>query len=502
MRTVLIGSDFMFNQNGDLIPIEINTNLDMNRYKIENDNDIFDFTSLNTLINNNSITKITYIGALDLLNEKLNEYCTTNGFVYTYHQVSASFTIPLVEDGPDHLIIRSAYDQTAIVDSEYCANKINFLNLIKEQSFGTQFAYIDETNTLINNITTFVDNGNHPNFIVKAVEPFYNQNDFPKYYKITNQTELNNVLSTLTSDYFLMSCHLNLNKLYNDHIQVYRSYNLLFPPNLDSITIGQYRRFTAKKLDEFSTFDVNGELSHIDRIKYLTDDSQFSAPKLLDTDRVEMADGTFKTPVDLVVGEYLKTIDIPNPNNVDISTQSIYYNISYDQFLSGVTYSTNRLLDKQRVDKLVYYTTLTFTDGTTWEDTENSSYLVSRNNMVMFVKLYKNNLDTCIKVGDNVILLDTTSQAVSAVLKEVSGIDVRKEFFGGWVLTVERQHLFLTQTNNNTNYVTIEHNLNCFSYCFQCENCNCGKGKLCCDVYSDPYNQLCVNAGSCFGGGC
>ena len=55
MRTVLIGSDFMYDKDGNLKPIEINTAVGWDGIeKIEDDVDCLDLTSLHTFIDNNN----------------------------------------------------------------------------------------------------------------------------------------------------------------------------------------------------------------------------------------------------------------------------------------------------------------------------------------------------------------------------------------------------------------------------------------------------------------
>ena len=54
MRTVLLGSDFMYDQNGDLKILEINTNVTLNvNDKVENTSDVFDFSELDNFIEQN-----------------------------------------------------------------------------------------------------------------------------------------------------------------------------------------------------------------------------------------------------------------------------------------------------------------------------------------------------------------------------------------------------------------------------------------------------------------
>lgn len=489
MRTVLLGTDFMFNSLGNLVPIEINTNVGMNINNIEDDNEIFNLNLLKTFIVEHGFTRVTYVGALDILNQELTLLCNELSIQYTYIFKSEGITIPYIEDTNEDLIIRSAYDSTAIIDEEYCKNKINFLNLIKNSSFGSQFAYLNDLGDLVNNITTIPDNGIHPNFILKSTIPLYNQENYPKLYKVTNQTELNTILQNIDSTHFLMEYNYNQNNLYLDHVQVFRTMNMLFPPDLNSIPIGQYTKLTERCVDETNTYDpVTFELSKTDRIKYLSRDGYISQPKLLDTDKVEMADGTFKTAVDLQVGDIIKSVILPNPDDIDLYSDLSSYEIPYDMFVTGTTYTTNVITEKWRIDKMVEYVKLTFTDGTDWEDTGNSNYLICRENMVIFAQLKTGFESNILKEGDEVILIDTTNQSVvQSIKKTVEKIEITKIIFSGWEIVVEQQHVFLTQTSNNTSYATIEHNPT-FCYSPDCSSKGCGT-YVCCAGVCKPLVQ-------------
>jgi hypothetical protein len=131
----------MYNKIGNLVPIELNTNIGWHRNKIEDDIDCIDLTTLNSFITENGFTKVVYIGGMTVFKNNLSSSCQTLGIEFEDHIVASNaITIPSVEDTDQTLIIRSAYDTTALVDDTYCKDKINFLNLIKESSFGSQFA--------------------------------------------------------------------------------------------------------------------------------------------------------------------------------------------------------------------------------------------------------------------------------------------------------------------------------------------------------------------------
>ena len=466
MRTILLGSDFNKNKDGVLKPIEINTAVTFDgEYIVEDFEDVFDLTDLVSFIQTKNFTKVYYIGEMGkefgiVLEAKLNEI----NIAYEHLKVSTnSITIPFIEDSDDILIIRSAYDTTAIVDEEYCKNKIGFLNLIKDSSFGSQFVYIDNADNVVSNITSIPDNGVHPNFILKAVLPQYDEELYPKLFKVSNQTELDAVIAAnVTRDYFLMEFNIDTNSLLEDHLVMYRTLNLLFPPNLESIKLGAYTKASQFKLPVNPTYnETTFEIDEEFKFSYIIGKKRFDGlPKLEDTDLVELADGTFKTALDLQIGDELKTIDIDtNGQIVSPVDEEANFNITFDALQSGSSYSTNVVLGKQYVSTYCVKTFLTFADGTDWEDMGSSSYLVLRNNEVRFVRIED------LEIGDEVILIDSSNNELNFVKKTVANKTRAKGFFDGWYISVSRTHYFLTKTGSDSNqsYVAIEHNIGCQS---------------------------------------
>lgn len=484
MRTVLVGTDFMYNKDGNLVPIEINTAIGWGYNKFEQEEDVLDFTQLTQFIQNNNFVKVYYIGNLPPVSNKLQEICGNLSIEFESMETDVnSITIPVVEDNDETLIIRSSYDMSALVDETYCKNKVEFLKLIQNTSFGSQFAYIDENGVLVNNITTINDNGPHPNFLLKAVYPQYDKNVYPKFFRVTNQEELDVVLQNVNDEYFLMEFHFKEDTTYLNHIRVVRSMNLLFPPNLESIPVGSYTTFCNGDITELPT--VNPETFEIVTLRnnYTSVDTPFRKAKLEDSDLVQMADGTFKTAEDLQVGDFVRTVDIDG-SNITV-TQAQNFGITFEHLQSGTTYSSNAVLAKDRL--LVYTQTkqITFTDGTTWEDTEGSIYLSYRNNEVRFLSLGRFlDPEYRLEIGDSVILLDSTDENTpNFVMKEVQNIEIISGFFGGWVITVDREHLFLTKSSDsNSSFMAIEQNNSCPFSLWSCYNyfaCDM-KGFICC----------------------
>jgi len=485
MRTVLLGTDFMYDNEGNLKPIEINTSVGWNGYdKLESDAEALDLTALVAFIDERNFTKVEYIGNITSFFSSLT---SSVSIPCEMHKLkSSAITIPNIQDTEDVLIIRSAYDTTALLDDQYCRDKINFLDLIKNSAFGHEFAYVDASGTTVNNITTIPDNGNHPNFLLKAVLPSYDREVYPKLYKITTQEELDTIVASLTEDYFLMPYYYNDKNIQEGHVSVIRSLNILFPPDLEAIHVGSYHKICENAVYDNAEYE-NTELKSEFREQYVTGTERKFKPKLDDTDLVEMADGTFKTAAELQVGDLLKTIDIPNPFNVDNKDELANFRISYEELTAGATYSTNAITFKKRLSARVYLMTLRFTDGTDWLDYSMSNYLVERDGEIRFLEAQQ------LRAGDKFILIDTSSSdVVSFTEKIIESIEGSLQFFNGWDITVERAHLFLTKESgdSSSSYVAIEHNyVGCYQYDLNCGGCwqygcgPCGKTS-CCNLYS------------------
>ena len=481
MRTVLIGSDFMYDKDGNLRPIEINTAVGWDGpEKVEDDIDCLDLTGLYQFVTDNNFQAIHYVGDIGLFHMTLLAHYSGTSITYEFHAVGAtSITIPYIEDNETTLIIRSAYDTTALVDDTYCKDKIEFMNLIKDSSFGSQFAYLDENNNLVSNITTINDNDGHPNFILKARYPGYDKLLYPKFFKVTTQSELDSLIANnVSAEYFLMECLYNSNKTWEGHSFVIRSLNILFPPNLESIQIGQYTKLNQNGLLDDVTYDpTTFEVDESFRASYTTNPTLMTLPKLLDTDMVEMADGLFKTALELQVGDTIKTIEIPNPNGTSIDSYiSSEFGLTYNALLTDAIYTTNVITAKQRVNTLTFLNELTFSDNSTWQDTKQSLYLIDREGVVKFERLFN------IIVGDVVILLDTTDNNLNFIRKTVISNVESKGSFSGWFISVETAKMFLTKTagsTNNESFVSIEHNFGypcpnwaCVNVCYYpCPSC-------------------------------
>lgn len=282
MKAILLGTDFMYNKVGKIVPIQINTAVGHNHYdRVEDDEFIFDLNPLKDLILENNFSDIFYIGDMDSFKKKFSELCVELDKSLSYYKVGyPSLTIPSIKDNSETLIIRSAYDTTAIIDDTYCRNRGEFLNLIHETDFGSEFAYVNFDGKIINNIKTITKNGIHPNFILKSVYPDYDRDLYPKPLRIETKTELDILVSKLTPSFFLMPFYYNKENLFDMRIKNIRSLNILTMPNLESMPIGTYTKITKLQIPQSTTRDENFEIIQSQKMSYLTTDDM----RLMSTD--------------------------------------------------------------------------------------------------------------------------------------------------------------------------------------------------------------------------
>ena len=255
-----------------------------------------------------------------------------------------------------------------------------------------------------------------------------------------------------------MPYYFNESKVVNNKITKIRSLNILYPPTLESIAIGQYTDTSLRFLRDVTYEADTYQLDSTFRRLYITNDVAFTQPKLIDSDLVQLADGTFKNAIDLQIGDILKTIIIPNSDSVNINGTEDNYHINLETFLEGATYSTNEVKRKERVEAETSIVNITFTDGTDWEDTQQSKYLVENNGEIKFLRI------SDFVAGDILILIDTSDETeVRAITKTVATVENTVKVFEGWVIEVDKTHIFLTKTEDDNSdglyaYATIEQN--------------------------------------------
>jgi intein/homing endonuclease len=416
MKSILISADFVHDSNGNLRLLEINTNTGILPSQLP----YFDLSNLKSHLLGNGYTKLVFV-----YNNTLRDFVTylqnnwdgdqsVSGITLEFVKVFDTFYgIPSdVVDNETTFIIRSVYDSTAIVDSEYCANEINLYdlfinngdtssipNLKFKRSDLTEFDNLSRDKNTQSNIPDY--------FLKKSVfSPYINN----KLVKLQNDTTIDNLLNsdpTILDTYVVENYHYNeTDSLYNNKIQSIRVYQLWYGSNLDAIDLAFLDSSTLTSLPAEADFSVSG--SYVDkkwRYSYISNFlTSHDGPKqhgYREDSLVELVDNTTKQLKDVVVGDVVKSYIVTSLPDAAVNTYNWFEwkqtKTEYDLLNKYETTSSVVQIDSVQLDD--FAVELTLEGSIKYNSLFGSGILTwqSNNDTVQFISA------TTIAPGDRVI---------------------------------------------------------------------------------------------------
>ena len=509
MRAVLTGTDLLKDIDGSFKVIETNTNIqtavDATIYFNEDD--------FNTFISGTSINEIVLISKTELnsilidieLNESnenisnngksfssaLKSYCETNGMKFTPIIVDKNaITVPFVEDDDNKLIIRIAYDTTALIDDIYARDNWSFLKLMHETDENSiPKTYINDEEFGFDSIgSTIRDNGNHPNFLVKKRFTPADNRTFPKVLKITTIEELEAIKESLEADEYIQEYIYNPNDLLDNRIKFYRSVDLIYGSNLDVLNLWCVEHGNSFEIDSTCDYDDDNMVQYWERPKYIykfinqgDKDPHLSGDE---NTKVLMQDNSKTNLSTLQPGSVIKTISIPNlpVNELDYSMYS--WSSSYDDFINNYQSDTATLISKNLQENWVgFFYEIETTDGIKFSDVSQAAVLCkvlesgSVDNYIVKFKTY-----AVLKTTDILLLVDTETSTI--VDKTIDNISISYGMINVYTTDFEQIDVFLTmEESENSKWGIMTHNYtyDCmefypYVYCAHCSNGSYSRG--------------------------
>jgi hypothetical protein len=485
MRAVIIGTDFMKDIDGSFKAIETNTNITLGVQFVNN----FDSGSFETFIQDNNFTEIKLISnkANNLVvtdftmdydlreyidaggtyqnisfKEYLKNYCSSSvNIVFEHIETEEnSITIPHVEDGDNKLIIRLAYDTTALIDDTYAKDNWEFLKLMYDNDPNSiPKCYINDDELGIDNIGIVLrDNGNHPNYCVKKrITPSDNK-VYPTLYKISTLEELESLKSNLEVDEYIQEFIYNTEDLLDNRIKSYRSVDMIYGSNLDILNITTVERTSLLEIIESPDYTDENIVQNWDRVRYLPKftnaTSDFAVKLSADAGtKVVLTDNTISTVDILNIGDSVKSI---NFDAIDINyTGSLNeINVDYTNLSTQFNVSSSVLNVKETFEYFGPLVTITTSEGNIFSDVSHAEIMIKSGSNVTFKRYETVNID------DEIVLLDNETNTI--VTKSVETISFKYEDITAYSLDFEALDLFLTleETDNQSRYGLITHNYN------------------------------------------
>ena len=531
MRAVLTGTDLLKDIDGSFKAIETNTNI-----QTEVPTDLyFDTTKLDTLISGSSINEIVYIskdnlngvaGNIDLteisentqgretLKATIKRYCENKNYTFTLLTVDDNaITVPFVEDNDNKLIIRIAFDTTALIDDIYAKDNWEFLKLmydVDENSIPK--TYINDEELGFDSIgTTIRDNGVHPNYLVKKRFTPADNRLFPKLLKINTIEELETIKQSLEVDEYIQEYIYNPNDLLDNRIKFYRSVDLLYGSNLDVLNLWCVEFTHAFEIDEVCDYNDNNEIQYWERPKYVykfknagDKDPHLSGDE---NTKVLMQDGSKVTLSSLQPNSVIKTISIPNLPINEIDYQTNNWTSSYSDFIDNFQIDNATLQSKRVQENWVgFFYEIETTDGIIFSDVSQASILCkalesdSADNYIVKFKTY-----ATIDTNDTILLFDTETSTM--VEQNINTITISYGMVNVYTTDFEQIDVFLTmEESENQRFGIMTHN---YTYdcrealpapaCTRCSDGTYAKWNFtqCCRCYGYACNNASGYAAGC-----
>jgi hypothetical protein len=339
MKGILFSSDFVVDNNGNERLLEINTDTAF----LNNALPLIDFTSFFGILSSNNITEVSVVYKDELhsnfvnhLSQSLSEsapFITT--FTKNIVELNSIFpTIP--EDGDNKFILRLAYDETAVVDSEYAKGKLELLKLFvdnEETGSVCNFYHSSTVDGTYNTLDgTINDNNSIPDFVVKKKLEQKQQGAFYKVGKseLSSEARINEFIASQAAEGdMIQQYHFNSSSVSsNNKITSIRSFNIIYGANLDIIPLLDYKIESIFDLPtNLSTEIDNGVINNLLSPKHyyefatnFTKQPQRTKGGLLGTHEVIMEDDSLTQMQNLIVGDRVKSYFIngsPMRDNVE-----------------------------------------------------------------------------------------------------------------------------------------------------------------------------------------
>jgi intein/homing endonuclease len=339
MKGIVFSSDFVLDSNGNERLLEINTDTGFLLNVVEH----IDFTEFFSVLNENSISKVSVVYKKDIHSHFVNHLSSSLNndapYITSFDkiEVAESNIFPSIpNDDTDTFILRLAYDESAIIDSEYAKGTLELLKLFVDNNDSGSVCNFYHSSSLegyYNTLDgTINDDNSVPDFVIKKNIEQRQQATFYKVGKssLTTEERFNEFLEANVSDTdMIQQYHFSSGSVNSDNkITSIRSFKIVYGGDLNIISLLDYEiesifDLPTNLLDEIDDNEISNELSSKHYYEFATNFAKTPIKVkggLLGSHEVVMEDGTLKEMQNLVVGDRVKSYFIsgsPMRDNLD-----------------------------------------------------------------------------------------------------------------------------------------------------------------------------------------
>ena len=321
MKGTLFSADFIEDASGNLRLLEVNTDTSVVNFSC------FDYSDFISLLEANNITRVTVVHK-PLLHEEMVSHLKAAleenaPFITSFEEVreGANVIYPTtVQDEDGLFILRLAYDETSIFDSEYAKGKLNLLSLFydaDEKDSIVEFAHKSELGIYNSFTKDELNPVNIPDAVSKNIVETHRM---AKFYKVGRETPIesiptrwDNFIHQLSNpNVVVQKYHINPKALEENKVESIRTYSIVFGSNLDLLHIAHYKKTAIFELPTSLVCDEATYVSKLDNkhffefaTNYIKYDGQSEG--ILNTHLIIKSDDSEAEAGSLKVGDTLKS---------------------------------------------------------------------------------------------------------------------------------------------------------------------------------------------------
>lgn len=365
MKGTLFSADFIKDSSDNLRLLEINTDTAIVPEQINS----VDWTDFINLLQSSSISDLHVVYKTvihqELVDSLANAWEEIPGTTLERYREDKNTIYPSsVEDSADKFILRLAYDESAIFDSEYCKGRLNLYRLYhsgSQSSMITEF-YYSSSEESYDTLTHQINPSNVPDVSIKDINETQNPIDF---YKLglsssSDSDRWNGLISELKADDKLIEqYHYHSSSVDEDGcLTSYRTFYIVHGSDLDLIHLHSYKNSSIFDLPTDISSEVDdtvnsNKLADHHYYEYTTNAFKVDGAGLLSTDKIQMADDSYSTLGDVEVGDSIKSFFISGSPQVESDYTVLNWSYSGSEFPSG-SYVTSSAVVFKNTEELHY----------------------------------------------------------------------------------------------------------------------------------------------------
>ena len=338
MKGTLFSSDFVTDKDGNVRLIEVNTDTGI----VEPQKYIFDWSDFIGVLNSNSITEVDCVYKYDLHHHIVDslssslETISNSISTFTHTIVSDNSIFPTAPtDAENKFILRLAYDESAILDSEYAKDGVKLLSLFVDNNdsnlvcnFFHSSSEFGEYNTLDK---SYLNPDNIPDINIKT--PVESHSPL-KFYKIggelqsSSEERYDDFLATHAGleGSVVQQYHISQDMIDSGTVSSIRSFDVVYGSNLDLVSVAQYNIASVFDLPETMSME-DALVSSKHYYEFATNTVKNKMHGILENQGILDVDGNSVQAKDLVVGNRYQSYFIsgsPNTDDYEVLRQWTY----------------------------------------------------------------------------------------------------------------------------------------------------------------------------------